>query len=335
MAEPSRIDAHAHLAPRSFLKEVATSRAFAAQVEEAGGGYALQFPDLPRIRPATGGLIDAEARRPWMESNAVADQYFGIWLDIQGYTLPQDQIAPWSRLLNEHLARAAEEGGREFHSLASVPVQDGEAAAKELEYGVKTLGMSGVMIPSDPMDQDVAVPAMEPFWTAAEALNVPVLLHGATHSRWNTVAPSYLAFSLGRPFDTTVLAAKLILNGLLDRHPRLKLMLCHGGGFLPYQVHRMQEGYRRGTDKTMELERGGPEAYLPLLYYDTVTLSGPALDLLLRIATADHVMLGSDYVWEPMAGPFMDAVEAAGLTGAQLEAVSRGAAERMFNAAKI
>lgn len=333
MAEPSRIDAHAHLAPESFLQEIARSKAFDVQVEETPQGYGVTLPGLPRLRPAGGGLIDTGVRRPWMEANRVSAQYFGVWLDIQGYTLPAGQAAPWSRLLNEHLARAANEGGTAFRGLASVPVQDGQAAARELEYGVKTLGMAGAMLPSDPLDLDLATPQMEPFWAAAEALDVPVLLHGATHSRWNSVGPSYMAFSLGRTFDTTVLAGKLILNGLLDRHPRLKLMLCHGGGFLPYQVHRMQWGYERGTDKVAGLQRGGPEAYLAMLYYDTVTLSGPALKLLLEIAGPGHVMLGSDYVWEPMAGPLTEAAEAAGLSGQALEEVCQGTARRLFGGA--
>ena len=325
-----RIDAHAHLAPRSFLREVARSKAFSVEVEETEQGYAVSLPGLPRLRPAGGGLIDTGARGLWMEENRITAQYFGVWLDVQGYTLTAEQAVPWSRLLNEHLARSAQEGGPAFEALASVPLQDGEAAAIELEYAIRSLGMVGAMIPSDPLDIDVATPTLEPFWAAAEALEVPVLLHGATHSRWNRVAPAYLAFSLGRTFDTTVLAAKLILNGLLDRHPRLKLMLCHGGGFLPYQAHRMQEGYRRGTDKAVQLLRSGPEEYLPMLYYDTVTLSEPSLKLLLEIAGAGHVMLGSDYVWEPMSGPLMEAVDAAGVSGQALNDISRGTALRLF-----
>lgn len=95
---------------------------------------------------------------------------------------------------------------------------------------------------------------------------MPVMLHGASHSKWPLVGPSYMAFSLGRTLDTTILAAKLIHSGLLDHHPNLKLMLCHGGGFLPYQIGRLDVAYRRGTEKVTELERGGPEAYTPMLY---------------------------------------------------------------------
>ncbi len=309
------IDVHAHIAPLSFLQEVKRSaRSLGVEVEEGPKGYAITFPNLPRIRPAGGGLVETRSRAEWMESEGVGAQYMAAWLDIQGYALPREKESSWVRLLNEHIARAAAEGGSQFKGLASVPQRDGDLAARELEYAVNSLGMIGAMVSSDPVHIEMSDASMEPLWEAAEALNVPVLLHGASHSKWSEVGPAYLGFSLGRTLDTTVLTAKLILGGLLDRHPRLKLVLCHGGGFLPYQIGRMQLGYTRGTDKVAQLKLDGPQAYLRMLYYDTVTLNTGSLRLLLGLVGAGHIMLGSDYVWEPMGGDLMGAVEAAGLT---------------------
>ena len=211
-----------------------------------------------------------------------------------------------------------------------MPLRDGDLAARELEYAVSTLGMSGTMVPSDPVDIDISDSSLEPLWAAAESLNVPVLLHGATHSKWANVGPPYLAFSLGRTLDTTILATKLILGGLLDRYPNLKLMLCHGGGFLPYQIGRVHGAYVRGTEKVAQLKLEGPESYLPMLYYDTVTLNPRSLRLLLDLAGSEHVMLGSDYVWEPMGGGIKDAVQAAGLPQQQLDDIYSNAAAKLF-----
>lgn len=328
------IDIHAHIAPLSFLLETKKSaRSFGVQVEETPNGYAITFPNLPRLRPAGGGLVETQSRTQWMQANGVEAQYLAAWLDIQGYSLPKDKEASWVRLLNEHIVRAAKDGGGQFQGLAAVPLKDGALAARELEYAVTSLGMIGAMVASDPVGLDLADPAMEPLWEAAAALNVPVLLHGATHSKWAQVGPSYLAFSLGRTLDTTILAAKLLLGGLLDRHPDLKLVLCHGGGFLPYQIGRLQDGYRRGSEKVVELERGGPEAYLPLLYYDTVTLNPHSLRLLLSLAGAEHIMLGSDYVWEPMSGPLMEAVKALQLNPQEFSCICYDNALRLFRPA--
>ena len=325
------IDIHAHIAPLGFLQEVKRSaRSFGVEVDESADGFAITFPGLSRLRPAGGGLIDTEDRARWMDSNGIGHQYLAAWLDIQGYSLPQDKEVSWVRLLNEHIAGTSQTGGR-YGGLAAVPMSDGTLAARELEYAVNTLGLSGVMVPSDPLDIDVSAQGMEPLWEAAEALNVPVLLHGATHSKWSNVGPPYLAFSLGRTLDTTVLAAKLILGGLLDRYPRLKLLLCHGGGFLPYQIGRIHQAYLRGAERVTELKLEGPESYLSMMYYDTVTLNPRSLRLLLDLAGSGHVMLGSDYVWEPMGGGITDAVDQAGLTKQQTDDIYSASALQLFS----
>ena len=325
------IDVHAHIAPTSFLKEVQKSgKLFSVDVEETEAGHALTFPFLPTLRAAGGSLSDTVARSEWMLEQGIGSQYMAAWLDIQGYTLAKDKEAEWVRLLNEHLSQTAKDNGDAFRSIAAVPLRDGEQAARELEYAVKTLGMLGVMLPSDPADVDVADPVLEPFWEAAEELDVPVMLHGASHSKWPQVGPSYLAFSMGRTLDTTILAAKLIHSGLFDRHPKLKMLLCHGGGSLPYLIGRVDVAYRRGMEKVADLERGGPEEYMPMLYYDTVTVNSRSLQLLLDLAGPGHVLLGSDWVWSAMSGGLMDAVGNVGLKQVDRDRITRDNALNIF-----
>ena len=325
------IDVHAHIAPTSFLKEAQKSaKSFGVEVQETDDGHALTFPGLPTLRAAGGSLSETETRSEWMREQGVGSQYLAAWLDIQGYTLPPDKEADWVRLLNEHMVQTAKDSGAAFRTIAAVPMQDGERAARELEYAVKTLGMLGTMLPSDPADVDVADPGLEPLWAAAEELDVPVMLHGASHSKWPLVGPSFMAFSMGRTLDTTILAAKLIHSGLLDRHPKLKLMLCHGGGSLPYLIGRVDVAYRRGMEKLTELEKDGPEDYMPMLYYDTVTVNPRSLRLLLDLAGPEHVLLGSDWVWAAMSGGLMDAVGTIGLDQADQDRICRQNALDLF-----
>lgn len=327
------IDVHAHLAPASFLKEAQKSaETFGVEVEETDGGHALTFPGLPTLRPAGGSLAETETRSDWMREHGVGSQYLAAWLDIQGYTLPPDKEADWVRLLNEHMVQSAKDSGGAFRTIAAVPMRDGERAARELEYAVKTLGMLGTMLPSDPVDVDVADASFEPLWAMAEELDVPVMLHGSSHSKWPLVGPSYMAFSMGRTSDTTILAAKLIHCGLLDRHPNLKLMLCHGGGSLPYLIGRVDVAYRLGIEKVTELERDGPEDYMPMLYYDTVTVNPRSLQLLLDLSGPEHVLLGSDWVWASMSGGLMDAVDHIGLNQAEKDHITRQNALYLFRA---
>ena len=327
------IDVHAHIAPRSFFEEMKRSgKTFGVEVTETPAGFSVEMPGLPPTRPAGGGLVDLESRAGWLHDQGVERQVLAVWLDIHGYSLPADKAGDWARLVNEHVIRSAQEGGDAFRPVGTVPLSNGEAAARELEYVVKTLGLPAVMIPSDPVDIDLADPKYEPLWAAAEELGAPIMLHGATHSKWAKAGPPYLAFALGRTLDTTVVAAKLILTGVLDRHPHLKLMLCHGGGFLPYQIGRIVEGYVRGDSKLVELQRGDPEAYLPDLYYDVLTLNPRSLRLLLDLAGSEHLMLGSDYVWDPASGSLLQAVREVELSTQAYDDICRGTARTLFGA---
>ena len=326
------IDGHAHLAPLSFLNVVAgAAKSLGVKVERTVDGHAIEFPHMPRLRPAGGRLVELENRAGWMVAQGVTHQVTGAWLDIVGYTLPAKREIEWVHLLNEHIAAEVAGAGDAFRALATVPLRSGDAAARELEWAVNEGGMVGAMVPSDPVDVDVADPSLDSLWATAARLGVPVLLHGASHSKWDAYGPAYLAYSLGRTFDTTVLAAKLILSGVLDRYPTLKLTLCHGGGALPYVVGRIQDFYTRGTERRdgLELKEGGPEAYLPKMFYDTVTLNEHALRMLIDLVGAGHIMLGSDYVWGPMAQEFSGVVERAAGEG-EIDQIRHATAEGLF-----
>ena len=298
-------------------------------VEDTDSGPALQFEGLAPLRPL-GGLARMEPRLEWMERQGLGTQILASWLDIQGYTLPADNAATWARLFNEHLAQVINTNPGRFRGLATVPLQDGSLAAKELEYAVNNLGMLGAMLAADPVDQDLSKESFEPLWAAAEHLDVPVVLHPATHGFGGSIQPSYLAFSLGRTLDTTITAAKLILEGLFDRHPDLKMVLVHGGGYLPYQAARIDNGYRSGNGKPTQLERDKPSDYLPLLYYDNVAVSTEAVRMIKEIAGAEHIMLGSGYVFAGTSEPLTANIEGAGFDDREVRLICCGNAQRLF-----
>lgn len=328
--QPQRIDSHAHIVPPELIDEARRSGAtLGVTVEDTDRGPALQFEGLVHLRPV-GGLAHLEPRLEWMEQQGLTLQILGSWLDIQGYTLSPGNAATWARLFNEHLAELVGTHPGRFAALATVPVQDGALAARELEYAVDELGMLGVMLAADPAEQDLARDSFEPFWDAAEALDVPIVMHPPTHGFGASIRPSYLAFSLGRTLDTTITTAKLILGGLFDRHPDLKMMLVHGGGYLPYQAARIDDGYLGGNGRPVELRRDRPSDYLPLLYYDNVAVSAPALRLMRDIAGADHLLLGSDYVFAGSRSPIAANIENAGFAAEHVDLICCGNAQRLF-----
>ena len=325
------IDVHAHIVPPTLIGEARRSgQALGVTVEDTDQGPALQFEGLDRLRPLEGNLVKIEPRIEWLDDQGLGMQIVASWLDIQGYSLKPDNAATWARLFNEHLAQIVTPFKDRFAGLATVPVQDGELAARELEYAVNSLGLLGTMLATDPVDQDLAKESFEPLWEAAEDLGVPVVLHPPTHGFGANIRPSYLGFSLGRTLDTTITATKLILEGLLDRHPRLKMVLVHGGGYLPYQAGRIDRLYEGGLNRPTELKRNKPSDYLPVLYYDTMAMSVQAIRLMRDIAGADHIMLGSDYIFSGPKEPLMAPVDQAGLEPDETALICCGTALRLF-----
>ena len=332
MTQPGQtlIDTHAHIVPEALVEEARRSGpSLGVTVEDTDRGPALQFQGLTHLR-SVGGLARLEPRLEWMDRQGLGLQILASWLDIQGYTLSAENAATWARLFNQHLAQVVESHPNRFRGLATVPVQDGEMAARELEFAVNDLGFLGAMLATDPVDQDLAVDSFDPFWAAAESLDVPVVLHPPTHGFGANIRPSYLAFSLGRTLDTTITAAKLILNGLLDRHPNLKIVLVHGGGYLPYQAARIDSGYLSGQGRPVELQRDKPSDYLPLMYYDNVNVSPEVVRLMRDIAGPEHLLLGSDYVFAGPSHPLADNVEQAQLPPADLPLICCQNAQRVF-----
>ena len=324
------IDSHAHIVPSDLVDEARTSgKSLGVTVEDTDRGPALQFEGLVHLRPL-GGLAQLEPRLEWMTTQGLDQQILASWLDIHGYTLSPDNAATWARLFNEHLAELVGSNGDTFKGLATVPIQDGTMAAKELEYAVNTLGMLGTMVSADPVGHDLSQDSYEPLWAAAESLGVPIVLHPATHGFGGGITPNYLTFSLGRTLDTTITAAKLILEGLFDRHPNLKMVLVHGGGFLPYQIARIDNGYRSGAGRPVELQRDKPSDYLPMLYYDTVNMSPDSLRMMRNVAGAEHIMLGSDYVFSGTPQSLTEPVREAGLEPAEYQLICCGNARKLF-----
>src|SRR5262249_49941794 len=129
-----------------------------------------------------------------------------------------------------------------------------------------------------------------PLWDAAQGLNVPLVLHPTTESPGQCLFDSTpkLKGLIGRPLDSTIIAAKLIMNGVFDRFPKLKLVLVHGGGFLPYQTGRMDREIKGPTGLVAS-------EYVKRFYFDTCLMSPQALRLLFDLVGTGQVMIGSDY----------------------------------------
>jgi aminocarboxymuconate-semialdehyde decarboxylase len=179
---------------------------------------------------------------------------------------------------------------------------------------------------TDPVHcQHLGDPRLEPLWAAAEARSAIVVLHPSTDGPAREL-PDSAAFGNAycRLVDTSFGLARLILSGVLDRHPRLKLITVHGGGFLAFQSGRLDGAHRADALANFPIERDRPSDYLTDLYFDTVALSAAAIRFLVEVVGAERVLLGTDYPFALGDPSPVETIESLGLPVAETAALLGG-----------
>src|SRR5687768_5396722 len=276
------IDIHTHFIPPSF-------------VAGARSGRALDHVVADR-RDATEWIVHPQGYRyllspEFFELEAKLQQMDRLGIDVSILSLSPTLFFYWIDAVaardfcqeaNESLAALV--GGTErLYGVATVPLQDPDAAASELRRAVTQLGLRGVEIGTTMQTVALDDPRFEPFFTAAADLDVPVILHPYYVGARPQLADFYMTNLTGNPLETCVAASRLILSGFLDRHPTLKIVLVHGGGFMPYQIGRLDHGFRVRTEARASIS-SAPSTYLRRFWYDTITHAGTPMRFLIELA---------------------------------------------------
>jgi len=322
------LDTHAHIVPRSLLTALEQRPVAGFSARRTDRGWVVAVPGTGETRPIGARMTEAGPRADWQRQAGVTRQILSPWLDIQSAPLNPARARDWARTVNDAMAESA----AGTVALASVATDDGDQAAEDLLEAWKRPEFAGLILNTDPPSGPAPhEPSFDPLWTLAAAEGIPVVLHPPT------CGPSGDLTSLGtmgnvhgRLIDNTVAVTKLILAGVLDRHPDLRLVLVHGGGFLPYQAHRLDGGYRTKEAFAGELQRGKPSAYLGDFHYDTVGLSGPSIAFLAGLVGPGRVLLGSDYPFALGDPEPVRTVRESGLDDAFVEAILHTNADALF-----
>jgi aminocarboxymuconate-semialdehyde decarboxylase len=335
-ASPVRraIDVHAHCVPHDLLQGLPRDRRSSVTVERHEDAYVVTFAGGPPLRPISGLMLDGADRHGWFDAHDVGMQFVAPWLDLQGQDLGEADGAAWATTLNDHMADLAERSEGRLLAHASLHLANPRRAAEELHRTVAEQGLRSVMLPASlRRGTSLADPEYDDLWTAASELHVMVMLHATTGSQAMRLLDHYpsLAGMFGRNIEVSLSAAELIVAGVLDRHPDLRLLLVHGGGFLPYLAGRFDNDARRmGWPSTL------PSEAMRELYFDTVLLAPPAIQCLCAVVEPCRVMLGSDLGSTPNNREgvgVVDAVLDSRLDGESQAAILYGNAARLFDVA--
>jgi aminocarboxymuconate-semialdehyde decarboxylase len=140
----------------------------------------------------------------------------------------------------------------------------------------------------------------------------------------------YMQNFIGIPLDSTIAATRLIFGGVLETFPDLRFGFCHGGGFTPYQVGRLEHGWGVRKEAQLNIKDKGPREYFSTMYFDSLTHDALSLELLGRRVGWDHVVLGSDYPFDMASLDPVGGVEAVGLGEGDKAMVLEGNAARFL-----
>jgi aminocarboxymuconate-semialdehyde decarboxylase len=290
------IDVHAHCVPVGVIETLrAEGGRYGIEISESDGRYAALIAGRVQTRPIIPPLLDLPKRLTAMDATGVDVQLIASWIDLTAYALEPAAGARYARMFNEALAATAAEAPGRFRPLATVPLQDPQSAAAELRHAVASLGAVGAEIATTVDGIELDDPGLEPFWAAAEELRALVLVHPYASLAGRHVSRYGLNNLIGNPAESTVAVGHLIFGGVLERHPGLRLVVVHGGGFAPYQIGRWDRGWTTGARGAAEHLTRLPSEELRNLYFDTVLHSAQSLRHLVDVVGADHVLLGSDY----------------------------------------
>ena len=245
------------------------------------------------------------------------------------YRIEPELGAQTSRLVNENLASIVAGNPDRFVALGTVPMQEPKLAVKELEYCMKELGFRGLEIGTNVRKAELSDSRFNAFWAKAEQLGAVVFLHPSGFTDTSRMKEHFLTNVIGNPLDTTFALNHLVFGGVLERHPKLKIVAAHGGGYAGHYPARMDHAYRVRPECHDYIKRP-PSYYMKKIYYDTMVFGETQLEHLVNLWGADHVVIGTDYPYDMGYYKPVDFVQGAKLTREQKEQIIGGNAAKLL-----
>jgi len=251
---------------------------------------------FPSIRDS---LVDPSARIEHMDRMGVDIQGLATFVSEYLYWAPAPAAAESARIQNDNLAAAAASHPDRFVPLgATIPLQDIDLAIAEMDRAIDELGFKGLQIGGTVDGHNLDEPRFRPFWAAVEERGVPVILHPSGYPESDRFSDYFLVNCIGNPLETMVAATRMIFSGLFEEHPGIKLILLHGGGYLPFYSSRADHTWEVRPETRSRIPDHPPSYYMKKLFYDTMVFQPLYLRHLVEVVGADRVMLGTDFPFD-------------------------------------
>jgi aminocarboxymuconate-semialdehyde decarboxylase len=304
------IDTHAHIVVPEILRDAKPAEEWRPRVVWENGKQFVEYGPK-RIGSARREFVDIETILNELAQSGVEAVLLCPWVSLVRYEATPEQSLDACQIQNDALSTLVKKYPERIAALGMIPLQDVALAIQELERLMK-IGLKGVEIGTHVNGVYPGDVRLRPFWEACESLDAFVFIHPVEGGGRAELREYYMWNVIGNPMETTVAAGHLILSGVMEAYPRLKILLAHGGGALPYLHGRLDRGFEQRSEINKIISQP-PTEYLKQFYFDTITHDPAVLCELVNLAGADHVLLGSDYPFDMGNENPVDLVRAANL----------------------
>jgi aminocarboxymuconate-semialdehyde decarboxylase len=284
---------HNHAVPREAVELLRASDGYPIKVEG-------DVVEADRVRAElTPSFLDPAAKLEQLERVGLQAAVVSGSPALFAYEADPQRGAALCRAVNGGLADFCGHDATRFRWLAHVPLQAPDAA-EELVAEAAGAGAVGAQIGTSVAGTPLSEAGLDPFWAAAEEHDMALIVHPAYNNPHPGLDGYHLQNVIGNQLETTIAAERLLVTGVLDRHPRLRLLLVHAGGYLPWQAGRL----RHAATVRAELADSPPDPYdyFGRIVVDTITHDAAALRFLVDRVGAANVAMGTDLPFD-MAPP--------------------------------
>jgi aminocarboxymuconate-semialdehyde decarboxylase len=295
------VDFHNHYYPPEYVKALESAESSVKVTYDGDGNPCVHYPgDYNILVP---GHRDIAYRQTVLDEHGVDTQV--LTFTTPGVHVEPPQVATrLARQINDAFANVVRERQGRFTALATLPLNDPAASATELERAMTDLGLPGAMVFSNVNHVALADERFAPLWKKADDLSAVIYIHPTDPAGVEAMLDYWLMPLVGFLMDTTLAASTLVFSGVVERHPRIRWVLTHMGGAIPYLAERLDRGYRAFAECRRHITRP-PSEYLKTFYFDTVNFNPDAVRLAIAFAGADRILAGSDYPHQIGSIPLM------------------------------
>jgi aminocarboxymuconate-semialdehyde decarboxylase len=324
------IDFHAHLLVPPADRLVAGQPGLEAQQElearrngptSLANSRQMVVERFERLTRLDRRLADMDAAGVDMQVVSPSPTHYHYWADA-------GLAAELAEAVNAGIAEFVAGAPDRLVGLGIAPLQHPDLAADVVSAAMGTHGLRGIQISSHAPSCELSDPVLDPLWARCAKLGAVIFIHPYGCSLDERLDRYYLANVVGQPTENAVALSHLIFGGVLDRHPSLRIVAAHGGGYLPSYIGRSDHAWRVRPESRSCVDE--PSSYLRRLWFDSLVHSPAVLRHLVETVGADRFVLGSDYPFDMGTDDPVGALTAAGLPPSETAAIRGDNAARLL-----